>query len=112
MGTAFQSVCVACHPACCGGCDDGPDDRHWPPAVAQQRADRAGSSALHVAALGGHREVCVALLDGGAPIDALEGGKRTPLSLASEAGNGVIVAALLRARADPEMMVFSTIEEE
>lgn len=60
-------------------------------------------SALHMAAQRGHSKVARLLLDYGAPINALDGRKRTrPLHLAAENGHLEVVRLLLASQADQE----------
>jgi ankyrin repeat protein len=58
------------------------------------------SSALHAAALRGHVEACIALVELGAVVNALDDGGCTPVLLAADGGYADVVRALYGVGAD------------
>ena len=77
-------------------------------ASATDPTDPRTPSALHLAAAAGNVEVCRALLEHGATVDAVTSSAeapwgRTPLMVAAAAGYGEVVSALLEHGADPQL---------
>ncbi len=85
------------------------------------RRDMGGKTPLHTAIQEGHGEVALALIAGGADVNALlapEAGSeiyagndtgQTPLMLAARAGDAAVVAALLEAGADARVTVDTSV---
>jgi uncharacterized protein len=64
-------------------------------------ANALKNTALHAAIAGGHTDVALALIDGGAPIEVADAGGHTPLHIAAEGGLLPVARALLARGADP-----------
>lgn len=63
--------------------------------------DEVGMCPIHWAALGGHRNAVVKLLESGSEVDLLNNGLNSPLLLAASQGHELVVNALLERGADP-----------
>lgn len=61
----------------------------------EQHRDNSGWTPLHYACLEGHREVVVALIEGGAHIDQTDNDSRAPLLLAAQEGHDKLVLDLI-----------------
>jgi hypothetical protein len=64
-------------------------------------AGKDGLRPLHIAAINGHMEIMVLLLDHGAKVDARDEGGMTPLHAAAFEGRREVAALLLKRGADP-----------